>query len=260
MRIALGLEYDGSGFTGWQTQPGGTAVQNALERALAAFAEVPVPTICAGRTDAGVHASYQVVHIDPPVERPLSAWVRGVNTFLPSTVAVRWSRAVPDAFHARFSATGRRYDYWLLNDPVRSPLADGRVGWLFRPLDEAAMHAAAQALLGEHDFSSFRAAECQASTPVRELRQLDVQRFGRLIRVRVAANAFLHHMVRNLVGTLVYVGLGRQPVTWPARVLAARDRAAAAPTFAADGLYLTHVQYDPAFDLPAPADTLPFFS
>ncbi len=137
MRIALGLEYDGRGFTGWQTQPGGTAVQNALERALAAFAEVPVPTICAGRTDAGVHASYQVVHIDPPVERPLSAWVRGVNAFLPATVAVRWSRAVPDAFHARFSATGRRYDYWLLNDPVRSPLADGRVGWLFRPLDEA---------------------------------------------------------------------------------------------------------------------------
>lgn len=258
MRIALGLEYDGRGFTGWQTQPGGTAVQNALERALHAFAGAAVPTICAGRTDAGVHASYQVVHIDPPVERPLSAWVRGVNAFLPPAIAVRWSRGVPDAFHARFSATARRYDYWLLDDPVRSPLAAGRVGWVFRPLDAAAMQAAAQTLLGEHDFSSFRAAECQAASPVRELRQLDVQRCGRLLRVRVSANAFLHHMVRNLVGTLVYVGTGRRPVDWPAQVLAARDRSVAAPTFAADGLYLTHVQYDPTFDLPPPADTLPY--
>ena len=260
MRIALGLEYDGSAFTGWQTQPGATAVQDAVERALAAFAGAPVATICAGRTDAGVHASYQVVHIDPPVARPLDAWVRGVNAHLPDDVAVRWSRAVPESFHARYSATGRRYDYWLLNDPVRSPLARGRAGWVFRPLDESAMHAAAQALLGMHDFSAFRAAECQAATPVRELRQCDVQRFGRLIRIRVAANAFLHHMVRNLVGTLVYVGLGRQPIDWPAQLLTARDRAQAAPTFAAAGLYLTDVQYDPAFDLPASADTLPLLS
>jgi tRNA pseudouridine38-40 synthase len=260
MRIALGLEYDGSRFTGWQTQPGGTAVQDAVEHALHEFVGTQVATICAGRTDAGVHATYQVVHFDVAVERPLEAWVRGVNAHLPSAVAVRWSRQVREDFHARFSATGRRYDYWLLNDPVRSPLAHTRVGWVFRPLDEAAMHVAAQRLLGEHDFTSFRAAECQARSPVRELRQCDVQRFGRLIRIRVAANAFLHHMVRNLVGTLVYVGLGRQEVDWPAQVLAARDRAQAAPTFAAEGLYLTHVQYDPAFDLPAPADALPLLA
>jgi tRNA pseudouridine38-40 synthase len=260
MRIALGLEYDGSAFTGWQTQPGGTAVQDALERALHEFVGTRVATICAGRTDAGVHASYQVVHFDAEVERPTEAWVRGVNAHLPPAVAVRWSRTVPEAFHARFGAVGRRYDYWLLNDAVRSPLAHRRVGWVFRPLDEAAMHAAAQALRGSHDFTSFRAAECQARSPVRELRQCDVQRFGRLVRVRVVANAFLHHMVRNLVGTLVYVGLGRQPVDWPAQVLAARDRAQAAPTFAAEGLYLSHVQYDPVFDLPPSSDTLPLLA
>ena len=260
MRIALGLEYDGSAFSGWQTQPAGTGVQDAVERALRAFAGSALPTICAGRTDAGVHATAQVVHLDSPVERPLEAWVRGVNAHLPPSVAVRWSRALPDSFHARFGATARRYDYWLLNDPVRSPLAEARAGWVFRPLDEVAMHAAAQALVGTHDFSSFRAAECQARSAVRELRQCEVQRFGRLLRVRVVANAFLHHMVRNLVGTLVYVGLGRQPVAWPAQVLAARDRAAAAPTFAAAGLYLTHVQYDPAFDLPPPSDPLPLLA
>jgi len=260
MRIALGLEYDGSRFTGWQTQPGGTAVQDFVERALREFAGTEVATICAGRTDAGVHATFQVLHLDSGLERPLSAWVRGVNAHLPPAVAVRWSRAVPPTFHARFSASGRRYDYWLLNDPVRSPLADRRVGWVFRALDAGAMHAAAQRLIGTHDFSAYRAAECQARSPIRELRQCDVQRFGRLIRVRVTANAFLHHMVRNLVGALVYVGLGRQPQDWPAQVLAARDRALAAPTFAAEGLYLSHVQYDPAFDLPTPSDTLPLLA
>jgi len=260
VRIALGLEYDGSAFTGWQTQPDRRAVQDSVERALQAFAGSALSTICAGRTDAGVHASYQVVHIDTTVDRPLEAWVRGVNRFLPRQVGVRWSRYVTDHFHARFSATGRRYDYWILNDPVRSPLAQGRIGWVFRPLDEQAMHVAAQGLLGAHDFTSFRAAACQAASPVRELRQCDVQRFGRLIRVRVEANAFLHHMVRNLVGTLIYVGLGRQPVNWATQVLAARNRAEAAPTFAAEGLYLTHVQYDPAFDLPPPSDTLPLLT
>lgn len=257
MRIALGLEYDGRAFHGWQTQPHGATVQDALERALAQFAGAPLATVCAGRTDAGVHATAQVVHFDTGIERPLTAWVRGVNAYLPPAVAVRWSRAVPAAFHARFSATGRRYDYWILNDPVRSPLAEGRVGWVWRPLDAEAMHAAAQRLIGTHDFSAFRAAECQASSPVRTLRRLDVQRQGRLIRVQVEANAFLQHMVRNLVGTLVYVGLGRQPEPWPAQLLAQRDRALAAPTFAAAGLYLTAVQYDPAFDLPGAADFIP---
>lgn len=257
MRIALGLEYDGRRFTGWQTQPGGGAVQDAVERALQAFAGVSLATICAGRTDSGVHATYQVVHIDTDLDRPLEAWVRGVNAHLPGEVAVRWSRSVPETFHARFGATRRRYDYWLLNDAVRSPLAAGRVGWVFRALDDKAMHAAAQTLLGRHDFSAFRASECQAASPVREVHRFDVQRFGRLVRVRIEANAFLHHMVRNLVGLLVYIGLGRQPVDWAAAVLATRDRAQAAPTFAADGLYLTYVQYDSALDLPAPAETLP---
>ncbi len=257
MRLALGLEYDGSAFTGWQTQPGGTGVQDALERALAAFATHPVATICAGRTDAGVHATYQVVHFDTLLERPLQSWVRGVNRWLPRSAAVRWAARVPDDFHARFGARARRYDYWLLNDPVRSPLAERRVGWVYRPLDVDAMRAAAIHLVGEHDFTSFRAAECQAASPVRELRELRIDRFGRLIRLRFVANAFLHHMVRNLVGTLVYVGLGRQPPGWVRAVIEARSRAAAAPTFSAVGLYLTHVQYDPTLALPAPLDAMP---
>lgn len=254
MRIALGLEYDGRPFTGWQTQPGGTGVQDALERALAQFVGAPVSTICAGRTDTGVHATYQVVHIDPTVDRPLQAWVRGVNRYLPQTVAVRWSRVVPDDFHARFSARARQYDYWLLNDPVRPARLAGRVGWVFRSLDAAAMQAGAGALLGTHDFSSFRAAECQAATPVREVQALAIERHGRLIRVRIRANAFLHRMVRNIVGALVYVGVGRHPPSWIAEVLNARDRAVAAPTFSAAGLVLSHVQYDPTPDFPAPDD------
>lgn len=257
MRLALGLEYDGSAFTGWQTQPGGTGVQDALERALETFASHAIRTICAGRTDAGVHATYQVVHFDTEVDRPLRSWVRGVNRWLPRAAAVRWAVRVPDDFHARFGARARRYDYWLLNDAVRSPLADGRVGWVYRPLDDEAMRAAAVHLIGTHDFTSFRAAECQAASPFRELRELRVDRFGRLLRLRFVANAFLHHMVRNLVGTLVYVGLGRQPPDWVREVVRARDRDAAAPTFAAAGLYLTHVQYDPLLALPAPVDTIP---
>lgn len=258
MRIALGLQYDGTAFRGWQTQPGGGAVQDTLEHALTVFAGAPVATICAGRTDAGVHATAQVVHFDTRVERPLHAWVRGPNAHLPTTVAVRWARVMPDDFHARFSATCRGYDYWLLDDAVRSPLHDRRVGWVFRPLDAEAMQDAADALVGTHDFSSFRATGCQAASPVRTLRELSVLRSGRLIRVRARANAFLHHMVRNLVGTLVYVGLGRQPPGWARQVLDARDRRRAAPTVAAAGLYLTRVDYDPMFCLPPAEDRISF--
>ncbi len=257
MRLALGLQYDGAAFRGWQTQSGGGTVQDALERALALLAGSPVPTICAGRTDAGVHATYQVVHIDPPVSRPLNAWIRGVNSHLPPEAAVRWAVEVPPTFHARFGATARRYDYWLLNDPVRSPLLARRAGWMPRPLAIEPMRQAAALLLGRHDFSAFRAAECQAASPVRELRQLEIERFGRLIRVRLTANAFLHHMVRNLVGSLVYVGLGRQPPDWVGELLRGRDRRLAAPTFAAEGLYLTAVEYDASFGLPAPEDFAP---
>jgi len=253
-RIALGLEYDGAGFAGWQTQPDRSGIQDAIEAALQSFIGQPVGVVCAGRTDAGVHATAQVVHLDSPVQRDPVAWVRGVNRFLPRTVAIRWARGVPEQFHARFSALSRSYEYWILNDPVRSALLDRRTGWVYRPLDAGAMHLAAQTLLGTHDFSAFRSAQCQAASPVCELRQLEVVRLGRLVRVRVTANAFLHHMVRNLVGTLVSIGVGRNPPHWAAEVLAMRDRAAAAPTFAAAGLYLTRVEYDRALDLPIGAD------
>lgn len=259
-RLALGLQYDGASFSGWQTQPDGHAVQDAVEAALRAFAAVPLPTTCAGRTDAGVHATYQVIHVDTDVDRPLQAWVRGVNRYLPHTVAVRWVRVVPATFHARYGALSRRYDYWILNDPVRVPLAHGRAGWVFRPLDVEAMQRAAALLVGMHDFSSFRSAECQAKSPVRDLRLFSVERHGRFVHVQAQANAFLHHMVRNLVGTLVVIGAGRHPSTWAGEVLAARDRTRAAPTFAAAGLYLTHVEYDPALDLPPADDTRPFLA
>lgn len=261
MRIALGLEYDGAAFTGWQTQPDGRGVQDALERALASVAGAPpataVATICAGRTDSGVHALDQVVHFDTDVARPLTAWIRGVNRFLPHAAAVRWAVEVPDVFHARFSAVRRTYDYWILNDPARSPLAHGRAGWVFRPLDAAAMHDAAARLLGRHDFTSFRSAECQAASPVRDLHRLSVTRHGRMIRVRASANAFLHHMIRNIVGTLIYVGLGRREPAWVTEVLEARQRAHAAPTFSPAGLYLVRVEYDPSFQLPAPPASVP---
>ena len=253
-RIALGLEYDGAHFAGWQTQPDGSGIQDAVQCALRAFTGQKLPIVCAGRTDAGAHATGQVVHLDSPVERDLVSWVRGVNRFLPRPVSVRWARAVPADFHARFSARSRTYEYWILNDPVRSPLHELRAAWVYRPLDEGAMQSAATALLGRHDFSSFRSSQCQAASPVRELHAFEVVRLGRSVRIRVVANAFLHHMVRNLVGTLVYVGLGRRPPQWAGEVLAARDRARAAPTLAACGLYLARVEYDRALALPLGAD------
>ena len=252
MRIALGIEYDGATFTGWQTQSDGRGVQDTLESALAKIAGTAVATICAGRTDTGVHALDQVVHFDTVAVRPLTAWVRGVNRFLPTSIAARWARHVGDDFHARYGARRRRYDYWILNAPVRSPLAHARAGWVFRPLDHSAMRAAAMHLIGRHDFTSFRSAECQAATPVRDIAALTVHRTGPLVRISVTANAFLHHMVRNMVGALVYVGVGRRPSDWVATVLRARDRSAGAATFSAAGLYLARVEYDPAFGLPAP--------
>ncbi len=253
MRVALGIEYDGAAFTGWQTQTGGRGVQDAVESALAQIAGAPAPTICAGRTDSGVHALDQVIHFDTDAARPLTAWVRGVNRFLPASIAVKWARCVGEDFHARYSARRRRYDYWILNAPVRSPLGHARAGWVFRPLDENAMQLGATHLIGRHDFTSFRSAECQAATPVREIEELRIVRYGSLVRTSITANAFLHHMVRNLVGALVYVGVGRRPHSWVKDVLCARDRAAGAPTFSAAGLYLARVEYDPAFGLPAPA-------
>lgn len=251
MRIALGVEYDGSRFCGWQTQPQGCAVQDAIERALAEVAAEPVATICAGRTDAGVHAVAQVVHFDTGAARPEMAWVRGVNALLPAACAVNWSHRVPDDFHARYSATARSYRYVLLNHPVRPAVDQARVGWFHLPLDLDQMRRAARLLLGEHDFSAFRSSECQARTPVRTLSRLDVSRHGDYIVFELSANAFLHHMVRNIVGCLVYVGKGKHPPEWLDEVLAGRDRARAAPTFEAAGLYLSRVQYDARWGLPA---------
>jgi len=250
VRIALGLEYDGSRFCGWQTQPGGCGVQDALERALAQIAGAPVATTCAGRTDAGVHALAQVVHFDTSARRPPTAWVRGTNALLPAALAVTWSREVAPDFHARYCAESRSYRYLLLNRGVRPGAQHGRVGWFHHPLDLEAMQAAAQCLVGRHDFSAFRAAECQARSPVRTLHGLDIRRHGELVVFDLRANAFLQHMVRNIVGSLVYVGKGRYPPDWLASVLAARDRALAAPTFDAAGLYLAAVGYAAAWGLP----------
>jgi len=248
-RYALRIVYDGSGFPGWQTQPSREAVQDRLEAALAVIAGHPVPTVCAGRTDAGVHALAQVVHFASASPRPDSAWVRGVNALLPSQVAVQQVVRVDDAFDARYAAQRRAYTYAILRAPHRHPLLEARTGWCFRPLDVARMAQAAQHFEGEHDFSSFRSSQCQARSPVRRLESIELAERGPLLLVHLRANAFLHHMVRNIVGALVWVGMGRRPAGWIRDVLAARDRRLSAPTFAAQGLYLTGVDYGPAVDV-----------
>ncbi len=251
MRIALGVEYDGTPFHGWQSQADGLGVQDVLSRALAEIAGAPVSLVAAGRTDSGVHATMQVAHFDATQARPESAWVRGANTLLPPSIGVRWALPVADGFHARYSATGRHYTYLLLDSPVRPALLHSRVGWYHRPLALDLMRAGADALLGRHDFSAFRAADCQAKSAIRMLDRLDIAREGDMIRFDLHADAFLQHMVRNIVGALVYVGNGRHPPPWIAELLSGRDRKRAAPTFAADGLYLTGVDYPQRWNLPA---------
>ena len=259
-RLALGVAYRGGAYHGWQSQPDGHTVQDRLEAALAEFAAQPVGTVCAGRTDTGVHALNQVVHVDAPVEREPFSWVRGVNRYLPDDIAIQWCRPVDAGFHARNSARGRRYRFMLLESPVRPALESGVCGWVFRPLDGTAMQAAAAHLIGEHDFSAFRAAGCQAASPVKSLRRIEVSRRGAYWRFDFDASAFLHHMVRNIMGCLVVVGAGRQPAAWMAEVLASKSRDAAAPTFPADGLYFLGPYYDARHGIPehAPAqDWLP---
>ncbi|HNB66400.1 tRNA pseudouridine(38-40) synthase TruA [Accumulibacter sp.] len=256
MRIALALEYDGSRFCGWQQQPTGNSVQDALQGALRQFSGAELKVVCAGRTDAGVHALGQVVHFDTTLDRSLYAWVRGSNTFLPTSVAVRWAHAVEADFHARASALARHYRYLLLNRAHRPGVWHGRLGWYHHPLDVHAMQAAAGLLLGEHDFSAFRAAECQAVSPVKFMYQARVERNGDLLVFDFIASAFLHHMVRNLVGSLVHVGQGKQAPDWISSLLASRDRRLAAPTFTADGLYLVAVHYPARWGLPV-ADDIP---
>ncbi len=268
MRIALGVSYNGSGYQGWQSQPSGNTVQDQLEAALGRFAAETIHTLCAGRTDAGVHGLMQVVHFDTALQRSPNSWVRGTNTFLPPDIAVHWAREVPDGhngFHCRASATARRYAYVLLQSPVRPSVEAGRVGWVFMPLQLQAMRQAAQMLLGEHDFSSFRASGCQAKTPIKTLHRIDIQftpagsapmRERQEMdcgywRFEFEGNAFLHHMIRNIMGCLIYIGQGSQPVGWMQQVLDARSRDAAAPTFSPDGLYFLGPVYDTHWGLPS---------
>lgn len=266
-RIVLGVQYDGTPWQGWQTQPSGKTVQDRLELALQKFTQGPVATTCAGRTDSGVHALEQVVHFDTHLSREIFSWVRGLNAFLPPSIAVRWAHELPivaggeerDNFHARFSASARTYHYLLYNNPVRSPLLEGKAGWVFRPLELDLMRQAAAHLIGTHDFSAFRAIECQAKSPVRSMDQIGIERRGDLIVFTLRANAFLHHMVRNIVGSLIYTGHGSKPPHWIAELLQQRDRSRAAPTFMPDGLYLAQVAYDQKWQLPQqPAGLLPW--
>lgn len=243
MRLAAGIEYDGSGFYGWQTQRQSPTVQACLEAALSRVADHPVTVHCAGRTDTGVHAHCQVVHFDTEAERPERSWVLGANTGMHPGISVLWVRPVDPDFHARFSATRRRYRYRMLNRWVRPAIERGRVAWIRRPLAAARMHESAQALLGEHDFSSFRAVGCQAKSPVRRIHSLSVARHGSEVIVDIEANAFVYHMVRNIAGTLIPVGTGERPVAWPAEVLAAADRTVAGPTAPAEGLYFVAPSY-----------------
>jgi tRNA pseudouridine38-40 synthase len=249
-RLALGLSYRGSAYHGWQSQADGMTLQDKLESALSKFADQPVRTICAGRTDTGVHALNQVIHIDAPVDRKIFSWVRGTNRFLPADMAVQWCLVPDPEFHARYSALGRRYTYVLRESIARPALESGMVGWVFKPLDADLMNQAAALLIGEHDFSAFRSSECQAPSPIKQMRSIRIRRKGAYWRFDFDASAYLHHMVRNIMGCLVAVGTQTQTVAWLADVLAAGERHRAAPTFAPDGLYFVGPYYDARFGIP----------
>jgi tRNA pseudouridine38-40 synthase len=251
MRYALGIEYDGSGFLGWQRHDGGPTVQAAVEAALSFVADAAIDVVCAGRTDAGVHAACQVVHFDSDAARTPRAWLMGGNTRLPGAVRILWCRVVADDFHARYGARARRYRYTLLNRAVAPAMQRHFLAWERLPLDADRMHRAAQALLGEHDFSAFRTAACQAKHPRRDMQAIAVRREGEAIHFELQANAFLHHMVRNIVGTLLVVGRGEQPEDWPATLLAGRDRTVAGPTAPAEGLVFLGPRYPAGAGLPA---------
>ena len=251
MRLALGISYNGQAYQGWQSQSSGLTVQDKLEIALGKFtAQARISTLCAGRTDAGVHGLMQVVHLDTPFERDPASWVRGTNTHLPRDIAVQLAQPVPDAFHCRASAISRRYAYILLESPVRPSVDAGRVGWVYRALNLVAMQEAAAYLAGEHDFSSFRASSCQALSPVKNLHRIDINQRGAYWRFEFEANAFLHHMIRNIMGCLIAIGQGKHPPIWILEVLAARDRIVAAPTFSPDGLYFLGPRYEAHWGLP----------
>ena len=250
MRIALMVEYDGSQYHGWQAQTGLHTVQHVLEHALGRVADRDVSVVCAGRTDTGVHATNQIVHFDCESERAIRAWVQGANSFLPKDVCVKWGREMPEDFHARYSATSRHYRYVIYNSPVRPALLRCNVTWQYRPLDHQAMHEAGQSLLGEQDFTSFRSLECQSKTAMRNIHRLEVIRRGDYMTIDINANAFLHHMVRNIAGVLIAVGSGRRSVSWVNEVLLAKDRKLGAETAPPYGLYLVGVDYPAKFHVP----------
>jgi tRNA pseudouridine38-40 synthase len=251
MRVAAGVEYCGAGFAGWQLQRGVETVQQSVERALSLVADDPIRVITAGRTDTGVHACCQVIHFDTRRERSERAWVRGATSNLPDGVAILWAKAVDQEFHARFSAIERRYRYLILNRPIRPTYLDGRVTWEYRPLEVTRMQEAARYLIGTHDFNAFRASACQAKSPVRELRRLAITRRDDMVCIEAHANAFLHHMVRNIAGVLMTIGCGERPPEWAQEVLLARDRSLGGVTAPPDGLYLSGVLYPDHFRIPA---------
>lgn len=259
MRFAAGVEYDGAEFSGWQRQRHCPSVQGAVERALSKVAAAPVEVVCAGRTDAGVHATQQIIHFDTDAERPLRAWVMGTNSNLPDSVRLHWVQPVPEDFHARFGAVARAYRYVMASTPVRSALHRQRVSWTYRELDAERMQAAGRCLIGEHDFSSYRAMGCQAKHPVRTVHRLEISRHGSYLYLDIEANAFLHHMVRNIAGVLMTIGTGERPVEWAAEVLALRDRAQGGITAPPDGLYLVKVVYPERFGIPSQGE-LPVFA
>lgn len=254
LRLALGISYNGQAYEGWQSQPSSRTVQDQLEAALARFTQTPISTLCAGRTDAGVHGLMQVVHFDTELRREPFSWVRGTNTYLPPDIAVQWAQPVPAEFHCRASAIARRYAYVVLQSPVRPSVEAKRVGWTMHALDAEAMRSAARHLVGEHDFTSFRASACQARSPVKILKDIQIARRSAAPstywRFEFEANGFLHHMIRNIMGCLVAVGEGRQSPDWMRTVLAARSRDAAAPTFSPDGLYFLGPVYEERWGLP----------
>lgn len=255
MRFALGLEYQGTVYAGWQRQPEITqtvTIQSMVERVVSEIANQPISIVCCGRTDAGVHAVQQVVHFDTSAIRSVYAWVRGVNTLLPKNISLRWALPVEDNFHARHSAVERRYTYIIYNHAVRPAVLNNQVGWVYKPLSLHLMQEAAQLFIGQHDFSSFRASECQAHTPIRTITQLTIEQNGALFLFHIQANAFLHHMIRNMVASLVYVGTGKWSIHQLDSVFRAKDRRYAAPTFSPNGLYFCGAIYPKQFNIPEP--------
>jgi tRNA pseudouridine38-40 synthase len=247
MRIALVVEYDGSQYHGWQAQTGLHTVQQSVEQALSKVADSTVSVVCAGRTDTGVHATNQIIHFDSEKERTIRAWIHGANSFLPKDICVKWGKEISEDFHARYSATARRYRYVIYNGALRPALLRSNITWQYRQLDHRLMHQGAQLLLGENDFTSFRSVECQSKTPMRNIHQLQVTRTGDLVVIDITANAFLHHMVRNIAGVLIAVGSGKHPVAWVEEVLKAKDRRLGAETAPSYGLYLVQVTYPKQF-------------